>query len=194
MKTRICSRYKEKLPLTREYFYYKKRGKYGFGYMCIKCTKEYVKKYRELDPEKKHAQRCKEWRENDPEKIRDYYENKRKTNLKYNLNYKMRKAIKKSLKGNKAGRTWESLTGYTLTDLKRRLNETMPEGYNWGDYLTARLHIDHIIPISAFNFTKPEHTDFKRCWALNNLRLLPARENIIKWNHLDKPFQPALRI
>jgi len=34
----------------------------------------------------------------------------------------------------------------------------------------------------------------KRCWALSNLRLLPAKENMIKHNKLDRPFQPALRI
>ncbi|GAI61384.1 unnamed protein product, partial [marine sediment metagenome] len=38
------------------------------------------------------------------------------------------------------------------------------------------------------------HIDFKRCWALENLRLLPAKENMVKHNKLDRPFQPALRI
>ena len=47
---------------------------------------------------------------------------------------------------------------------------------------------------SAFNFSKPEHIDFKRCWSLENLRLLPAMENIKKHNKLFKPFQPALKI
>jgi len=70
----------------------------------------------------------------------------------------------------------------------------MPKGYCWQDFLEGKLHIDHKIPISAFNFTKSEHIDFKRCWALSNLQLLPARENIIKSNHLSKPFQPALKI
>lgn len=159
----------------------------------LKRLKQYQKQWLE-DNRGKHNQKCVEWRKNNPEKARKYYQNKLKTNLKFNLNYKMRKALGKSLKGNKAGRTWESLTNYTLKDLKKWLDETMPKGYTWEDYLTAKLHIDHIIPISAFNFTKPEHTDFKRCWALSNLRLLPARENIIKWDHLDKPFQPALKI
>ncbi|MBA7551803.1 hypothetical protein ES705_44352 [subsurface metagenome] len=70
----------------------------------------------------------------------------------------------------------------------------MPAGYTWQDFLSGELHIDHIIPISAFNFTKPEHTDFKRAWALENLRLLPAKENMIKHDRLDRPFQPALKI
>ncbi|GAJ03173.1 unnamed protein product, partial [marine sediment metagenome] len=53
---------------------------------------------------------------------------------------------------------------------------------------------DHIVPIAVFNFTRPEHTDFKRCWDLSNLRLLPDKENMTKSDKIDKPFQPALRI
>ena len=132
------------------------------------------------------------------EKVRKYHnqynKDRDKIDLKFNLNRKIEKSIRLSLKGNKASRTWESLTGYTLNDLIERLNKTMPQGYDWQDCLSGELHIDHIIPISAFNFSKPEHTDFKRCWELENLQLLPAKENLIKHNNLDKPFQPALKI
>ncbi|MBA7537362.1 hypothetical protein ES705_29629 [subsurface metagenome] len=138
------------------------------------------------------------WRKNNMESIREFqnkYQNdRRKTDLKYNLNKKISGAIGISLKGNKNGLGWESLVGYTLNDLLKRLKKTMPVGYTWQDFLNGDLHIDHIIPISVFNFTRPEHIDFKRCWALSNLRLLPAKENLIKHNHLDRPFQLALKI
>ena len=132
----------------------------------------------------------------DEEKIKvgdkiPYYEN-HKTDLKFNLNGRMRTAIGATLKGNKNCRKWENLVGYSVDKLMEHLKKTMPKGYSWGDYLKGKLHIDHIIPISAHNFTKTEHTDFKRCWALKNLRLLPAKENRIKFNHLGRPFQPAL--
>jgi len=94
----------------------------------------------------------------------------------------------------KSGRHWEDLVGWTVKDLEKRLRKTMPKGHTWKDFKNGKLHIDHIIPISAFNYTKPEHTDFKRCWALKNLRLLPANENLVKHNRLEKPFQPALKI
>ena len=117
-----------------------------------------------------------------------------KKDLKFNLNSKIKTAINFSLRGNKLGGSWETILGYTLNDLIKRLYKTMPEGYCWQDYLNGKLHVDHIIPKSVFNYAKPEHTDFKRCWALSNLQLLPARENIIKSNHLLKPFQPALAL
>ena len=55
-------------------------------------------------------------------------------------------------------------------------------------------HIDHIIPKSAFNFETYKDMDFKRCWSLSNLQPLWAGENSRKHNHLEKAFQPSLRI
>ncbi|MBA7582514.1 hypothetical protein ES708_24444 [subsurface metagenome] len=112
----------------------------------------------------------------------------------------MSKAVRDSLKNksflkvSKNGKGWETLVGYTTNDLKKRLRKTMPKGYTWQDFLSGKLHIDHIIPIAVFNFTKVEHIDFKRCWALSNLQLLPGKENMVKGDKMDKPFQPALRI
>lgn len=37
-----------------------------------------------------------------------------------------------------------------------------------------------------------DNVDFKRCWALKNLQLLPASENVLKGARLDRPFQPSL--
>jgi hypothetical protein len=62
----------------------------------------------------------------------------------------------------------------------------------WGNY--GQWHVDHKIPISAFNYETPDDIDFKRCWALKNLRPMWAKENISKGAKLDKPFQPALAL
>lgn len=154
---------------------------------------EYLSKWKKDNADKMKDYREK-WNRKNPGYNSQYGKNRRRKDLKFNLNYKMVTAIRKALKGNKKGRKWEALVGYTLNDLVKRLKKTMPEGYTWEDFLTGKLHIDHKIPISAFNYTKPEHTDFKRCWALKNLRLLPAKENWRKSNKLQKPFQPSLKI
>lgn len=119
---------------------------------------------------------------------------RKRTDIRFNLNGRMAESIWSALRENKKGRKWESLAGYTVIDLKKSLQKTMPTGYSWDDYLDGKLHIDHIIPKSAFNYTKPEHEDFKRCWALDNLQLLPALENLIKYNKIDGAFQPSLQI
>jgi len=120
---------------------------------------------------------------------------KRKNDLEYQLNSRITRSINSSLKkGIKNHRLWCDLINYNVEQLKKRLEFTMPKGYTWQDFLNGNLHIDHIIPISAFNFLSSEHLDFRRCWALNNLQLLPAKENMSKGAKLITPFQPSLRI
>jgi len=53
-------------------------------------------------------------------------------------------------------------------------------------------HIDHIIPKVVFNFKKPEDEDFKRCWAMSNLRPLWSHDNLVKNTKIYKHFQPRL--
>ena len=164
-------------------------------------TKKYMKQYRENNHEKlnedKRQYRIDHWehiKKYNNEYIKIYQKHRNQTDLKYNVNRRMGKAIWQSLHSNKNRNHWEILVGYTIDDLIRRLKKSLPKDYIWQDYMKGKLQIDHIIPKSVFNYTKPEHIDFKRCWALSNLRLLPARENNIKHNKLSKPFQPALQI
>jgi hypothetical protein len=119
---------------------------------------------------------------------------RRKIDIKYKTSMNISRQIRKSLRNNKKGRHWEDLVGYSLSDLIIHLKKTLPEGYNWEDYLEGKLHIDHIIPVAVWNYDNPEHIDFKRCWALKNLQLLPAKENLRKQDKLLKPFQLALKI
>jgi len=159
--------------------------------------KEYMKKYYQENKEKCIAQSF-QYQKNNPEQTRISHNQNRKerykTDLKFNLNYKISNVIRKSLKGNKNGWHWEDLVGYKLNDLIKRLKSTLPKNYCWKDFLDGKLEIDHIIPKNVFNFTKSKHPDFRRCWALSNLQLLPARENLKKRAYLSKPFQPALMI
>lgn len=75
---------------------------------------------------------------------------------------------------------------------KRKLRDALNEGY----------HIDHIIPLSSFMVLVDESGDpalvgkerakemegkkgidwneFRKCWAMNNLRAIPAEENLAK--------------
>ena len=121
-----------------------------------------------------------------------------KVQEKRKLRSRISRAIRGNLKGRgKDGRTWQSLVGYSYKQLVNRLKATLPGGYEWErDFINGGgiLHIDHIIPVAAFNFTKPEHIDFKKCWALKNLRLIPAKENLKKNAKLKKPHQPSLLI
>jgi len=114
-----------------------------------------------------------------------------KTDPKYKLNHRMRCAVRQCLNGNKDG-PWKGLVGYSVDELKRHLEKLFQPGMTWENM--GEWHIDHKTPISVFNFTKPEHLDFKRCWALKNLQPMWAEENLSKGASLEKHFQPGLRI
>lgn len=114
---------------------------------------------------------------------------------KIRFNGKMSRLVAKTLKRrrtSKQGRTWPSLVGYSIAELEARLISTLPEGYVWEDYLSGALQIDHIVPVAAHNFHTAEDIDFKRCWALSNLRLLTKEANYEKRAKLSAPFQPSL--
>ena len=79
-------------------------------------------------------------------------------------------------------RHWETLVSYTLKELKQNLENQFKEGMNWQNM--GKWHIDHRRPISNFNFTSYEDEDFKKCWGLDNLQPLWAKENLSKNNKI----------
>jgi len=140
----------------------------------------------------------KKWQAKNPHKVKSInkraYQKVRST-LKGKLNSNLRSVIRQSLQGgSKAGRHWENLVDYTIDELKCHLEKKFLPGMTWENYGKHGWHIDHKIPISAFNFEKPEHIDFKKCWALKNLNPLWAKDNKSKSNKLNQPFQPSLKI
>ncbi len=138
----------------------------------------------------------KQWRENHPEKRKLQGRKaavKRLSMPKGRLNNAIRSAIRRSLHGVKAGRKWEILVGYTIDQLKKHLERQFTLEMTWENY-GPFWHVDHKIPISAFNFEKPEDIDFKHCWGLKNLQPLEADQNRMKHDKTERPFQPSLII
>ena len=141
----------------------------------------------------KHISRCYAIKNKDKIKIyiRNYSVNRRKKDPKYKLNSVISSSIGSSLRKNKGGRKWINLVGYNLDKLKSHLENQFDKNMNWNNHGTY-WHIDHIIPISKFNFTSAESIDFKRCWSLDNLRPLEKFQNLSKYNKLLYPLQPTL--
>lgn len=96
----------------------------------------------------------------------------------YAINWRIKIGIWRSLRGNKQGRKWEDLVGYTLQDLLRHLERQFQSGMFWGN--RSDWHIDHILPLSSFQFDSPDCPEFRAAWALSNLRPLWAGENLKK--------------
>jgi hypothetical protein len=158
--------------------------------------REYIKKWYQLNREKVRKNSI-EWISNNKERYRECNRQRNieyRKNIKIKLNNRWSCAIRKSLKtGAKSRIHWELLVGYTASELKIHIEKQFTPEMSWQNHGTY-WHIDHKVPVSAFNFTSSDDIDFKRCWSLKNLQPLKATDNISKHDRLDKPFQPSLKI
>lgn len=144
---------------------------------------EYHKKYRRLNKDRLNLKR------------QQVYNSK----LKFDPSYKLRKSISKLVKfhlesnsSSKKGSSILKYLPYSIDDLKNHI-ETQFEAWmtweNWGTYnadcwddnnnKTWKWQIDHIIPQSNLPYTSMEDDNFKKCWALENLRPYSAKQNAI---------------
>ena len=141
----------------------------------------YKKEYDQRPDVKKHQKEYqKEWQKENREKCNRRVRYKRANDLKFRLNDSMSISVRLALKGNKSGRHWETLVGYTIQDLINRLSVNFQEGMSWQNY--GDWHLDHKKPVSLFHYKTPEEQAFKDCWSLANLQPLWAIDNLIKSN------------
>jgi len=86
--------------------------------------------------------------------------------------------IYKSFRTGKPG-LWEFRVGYSLAELREHLQKQFEPGMSWANYGANDGHwqIDHIKPVSSFDFSSYEQEAFKSCWSMSNLRPLRARDN-----------------
>lgn len=90
----------------------------------------------------------------------------------------MSKGIRRYLKLGKQGRSWKNLVSYDVSTLRTHIERQFTNGMNWQNM--GKWHIDHIQPLSSFNFDTSDCPDFHHAWALSNLRPLWAHENLSK--------------
>jgi hypothetical protein len=148
--------------------------------------KEYYKNYFGENKDK-ISEYHKNWRGSN----RDYSEYKKKYNKKlrsespkFKLTSNFRTAIWESLRergSKKTNRTF-NLLGYTIEDLVSHLETLFQDGMSWDNY--GDWHVDHIVPISNFNYISSDSKEFMECWSLSNLQPLWKRENLSKNNKI----------
>lgn len=159
--------------------------------------KEEAKRYREEHPGYKkewynqHKVETKEWWNNRSKEQKqakaEYNKVWKKDRYKNNNNYKIRciisSAVRRSLKGMKKGDSIKNILGYTIEELKEHLEHQFEDWMNWDNLgLTATKEketwqIDHIIPVNTFNIKEIGDEEFRKCWALSNLRPLDSYLN-----------------
>lgn len=159
---------------------------------------DHVKQYRKdnIDSFKAYM---KEYREINRIEINEYkkeYENNR---WKTDLDFKLKKLVSSSIydalqkaNSSKNGYSCFDFLGYTIQELKSHIEQQFESWMTWdnqGRYLpknwkdddqtTWTWNIDHIIPKSKFKYQSMNDEEFRKCWALNNLRPYSAKQNVM---------------
>jgi len=171
--------------------------------------KKYLREWRKnnLERERKRQRKWQEkWRKKNPEKAREqdkikrekykerrksynseYYKKRIKEDPRFKMRHIYSSAISARLRKRFSGKNCKSsfdYLPYTIDDLMKRLEEQFKDGMSWKNY--GKWHIDHITPDSHFRYKNPEDEEFRKCWSLDNLQPLWAKENIRKSNKLPQ--------
>lgn len=175
---------------SNDSFYIQKNNK--LRSWCKKCHNDSIKKYRDEHPERIKQITAKSRSKQTSKEKKRLAKIRRRLSPKNRLNEAIRAGVSRSLNESKGGRSWEGLVGYSADKLRKHLEKQFKDGMTWDNYGLYGWHVDHILPISKFNFKDATDEDFKRCWALKNLQPLWAKDNLSKNNKIKKPLQQSL--
>jgi hypothetical protein len=120
---------------------------------------------------------------------------RKKNNPAFKLRVNCSSLVRTALKRNgfsKRGLSILKYLPYLMLELKDHLEKLFEPWMTWENYGIYRVNvwnnndqstwtwqIDHIIPQSKLPYTSMSDDNFQKCWALENLRPLSAKQNII---------------
>lgn len=152
------------------------------------CAKEFYKKNRE-----KIKKRTRDYYYKNKSIILNKQNDRERKRMSKDSNFRLRKRVSNIIRfmlkkhnGSKKGESVLKYLPYTIEELRMYLESLFEPWMNWNNYGVYRAcgekkwQIDHIIPQSKLPYDSMEHENFKKCWALENLRPLEALENIKK--------------
>ena len=117
------------------------------------------------------------------DKVGRYQAERYRTDPSYRLLYGMRRRIKNVLRGmSKSASTFALLGINSVEQYKAYLESQFEPGMTWGNAGTA-WHIDHRIPLSLLDLSKPEDQRFG--FNYKNTRPMWAKANISRSNNLQ---------
>ena len=143
---------------------------------------------------KKHSEYCKKWRAEHKNEVLEYkeknnkkfreYRKKWKDNNKDKINeynnrpevktvVRLRGRIRSAMKGISKSQSTIKLLGCDIITFLKYIESKFAEGMTWENYGLYGWHIDHIIPCSSFDLTKPEEQSI--CFHYTNLQPLGKR-------------------
>ena len=116
----------------------------------------------------KHDQHVKEW----------------KSFVRYAVYQRLKRGVQRGMKDKAANSNWSDYLGYSVGDLIDHIESQFTDGMGWHNM--SEWHIDHVVPICAFDIQSADSEDFKRCYSLDNLMPVWAEDNMNKYYNSDK--------
>lgn len=144
-----------------------------------------------------HKKATAKWVSNNKERFlskrSEWNKNKRKNDPIFKIRSHIHSVISSSILNiDKNYKSASKYLSFSFDDLKSHLESQFDPWMNWenhgsyklkdwddNDNSTWKWNIDHIIPHSEFNYSSVEDDSFKRCWSLENLRPLSAKQNVL---------------
>jgi len=169
-KDEILKKEKERRDNNKEIFSERKKE---WRLNNIEKVKEMNKNtYEKCDKQKRRIKQ-REWTKNKRENIPEF-------DVKLKIAHRFREGLKRQLL--KKSDSFYNMTGIAYAEYITYFENNFPAEFS---EITekGKYHIDHIIPCAVYDFNNPEH--IKLCWQPENLRIIPAKENLEKNDKLD---------
>lgn len=77
----------------------------------------------------------------------------------------------------------EAELGFTIKEFCSHFESLFTDNMNWKEFKNGNIHIDHERPQDSFDLTN--QSEWEKCWSLENLQPLWAKENLKKGNKLN---------
>jgi len=103
------------------------------------------------------------------------YDHKYSKDTGYRLNKNVRSFLRKAIKGEIQSSKYEEILGYSIEELKEHLEKRFLPGMKFENY--GKWEVDHRTPLVNYEYGCTRCPDFKKAWALENLRPLWAYHN-----------------
>lgn len=185
--------YQERKPKRNEYLKrYRQTPQYKAYRASIKEEeKEYDKIYKQTTKGKEVAKRS---RDKNKGKYKGRYAEKRRIrekkryreDLDYNITKKMRSRFYKATHNKNRSASVLEIAGCSLFDFKKHFESLFTEGMTWELFYQGKIHMDHIIPLSAFDMKNSLHQRASFHWSnLQPLWRKPNLEKSFKYNPED---------
>lgn len=154
---------------------------------CKSCESKYNIEYKQNytpseKSKKKFAIYLKKYKQENKKEINKQYNERRIADPEFKLKKNISRAVHRMLtkqSSSKSGKSVKQYLEYSIDELRAHIELQLDDKMSWANY-GIYWELDHIIPQSCLPYDSMEDNNFKKCWALSNLRPLEASINRIE--------------